>query len=234
MTRIVHLILGLVVATSLCAGQDRDSVGVVRVTVLDGRDLPVQGAKATASPVLPRGCVLGYALPDCLSDRAGRCMLRLSYGGKCLGRYIIWASKEEDDYPPLFLSFYSAADPASKQTEVTLLGKQPSEAVIVHLGKRAGVLVGTVADAVTGKPLNANVAFRWVSDPTISLSGSGLANAHFRILVPSDTPVTMVVSLKGYEDWTYSMGRGALWNAILLRPGEGLTLDIRLRPKESN
>lgn len=232
MTRIVYLILGLVAATSLCAGQGHDSVGTVRVTVLDGRDLPVRGAKVTALPITK--CVLGYAPPECFADSAGGCTLTLSYGGDCGGKYGISASKEDDDYPLLYFSFYAAADSTLKQTEVTLSKGHPSEAVTVHLGRRAGVLVGTVADAVTGKPLNANVAFRWVSDPKISLSGSGLANAHFRILVPSNTPVTMVVSLKGYEDWAYSMGRGALWNAIILRPGEELTLDIRLRPKESN
>jgi hypothetical protein len=41
----------------------------------------------------------------------------------------------------------------------------------------------------------------------------------------------MVVSLDGYENWSYSLGRGELRNAILLRPGEELALDVRLRPK---
>jgi hypothetical protein len=42
----------------------------------------------------------------------------------------------------------------------------------------------------------------------------------------------MVVSLNGYENWTYSLGKGAMKNAILLGPGEEMRLDIRLRPKE--
>jgi hypothetical protein len=88
-----------------------------------------------------------------------------------------------------------------------------------------------VANAVTGKRLNANVKFRWVSDPKRSISGSGLTNAQFRILVPSDVAVTMVVSLEGYKDWTFSLGKGDTRNAILLRPGEELNLDIRLWPK---
>lgn len=40
----------------------------------------------------------------------------------------------------------------------------------------------------------------------------------------------MVVSQKGYEDWTYSLGKGAMKNAIVLRSGEEMRLDIRLRP----
>jgi hypothetical protein len=93
------------------------------------------------------------------------------------------------------------------------------------------VLTGTVTDAITGKPLNANVTFQSPSDRRIFLSGSGLTNAKFRILVPSDTPLTMVVSQRGYEDWTYSLGRSEFRNAILLKAGEELTLDIRLQPK---
>lgn len=108
----------------------------------------------------------------------------------------------------------------------------PTEAVTVHLGKRGGVLTGTVKDAITGKPLNADAKICWISNPVYCIHGSGLANARFRILVPSDFPVTMIVSLKGYEDWTYSLGKGALKNAILLGPGEEMRLDIRLRPKK--
>jgi len=80
--------------------------------------------------------------------------------------------------------------------------------------------------------LNANVEFRWVSEPQNFLSGSGLANAQFRILVPSDVAVTMVVSLAGYENWSYATDTGPVKNAVLLVPGEELNLDIRLQPKQ--
>jgi hypothetical protein len=118
-----------------------------------------------------------------------------------------------------------------KPTVVILSHEQPAESISVHLGKKGGILTGTVTDAKTAKPLNANVEFRWVSDPRTFLSGIGLTNAKFRVLVPSDVAVTMVVSLDGYENWSYSLGRGELRNAILLHPGEELALDIRLRPK---
>jgi len=70
-----------------------------------------------------------------------------------------------------------------------------------------------------------------VSEPPNFLSGSGLANAQFTILVPSDVAVTMVVSLAGYKNWSYTTDAGSLKNAILLVPGEELNLDIRLQSK---
>jgi hypothetical protein len=92
---------------------------------------------------------------------------------------------------------------------------------------KAGVLVGTVANSETGDPLDANVEFRSTTDPRRSLSGSGLTNARFRVLVPSDTPVVMKVSKPGYDDWFFT--RDGVITPIQLGPGETLELEIKLR-----
>jgi hypothetical protein len=193
----------------------------IRAKVLDEKDEPVRGAIVEA---VPTGGISG-AIPWCKSDESGSCAI--SPGN--LGSFTVTASKEEDGYPKQTMYFYAAVN--SKPEIVILSHEQPAQSTLVHLGKKGGILIGTVADAKTGKPLNANAEFRWVSDPRIFLSGSGLTNARFRILVPPDVAVTMVVSLDGYENWSYSLGRGELRNAILLRPGEELALDVRLRPK---
>lgn len=193
----------------------------IRAKVLDEKDEPVRGAIVEA---MPTGGISG-AIPWCKSDESGSCAI--SPGN--LGSFTVTASKEEDGYPKQTMYFYAAVN--SKPEIVILSHEQPAQSTLVHLGKKGGILIGTVADAKTGKPLNANAEFRWVSDPRIFLSGSGLTNARFRILVPPDVAVTMVVSLDGYENWSYSLGRGELRNAILLRPGEELALDLRLRPK---
>jgi len=193
----------------------------IRAKVLDEKDEPVRGAIVEA---MPTGGISG-AIPWCKSDESGSCAI--SPGS--LGSFTVTASKEEDGYPKQTMYFYAAVN--SKPEIVILSHEQPAQSTLVHLGKKGGILIGTVADAKTGKPLNANAEFRWVSDPRIFLSGSGLTNARFRILVPPDVAVTMVVSLDGYENWSYSLGRGELRNAILLRPGEELALDLRLRPK---
>jgi len=228
MARNAYIIAGLVVTATLCAGQ---GVGSVKVMVWDDHDLPVAGAKVTAFP--DTRCALAFSPPWCLTDSTGSCTLHLSYGGECGGKHSIFASKEEaDDYPERYMGFYGATDPTLKYVRVELSTDHPTDAVTVHLGKRAGILTGTVKDAVTGGPLNADAKICWVSNPVYCIQGSGLTNAKFRILIPSDTPITMVVSLNGYENWTYSLGKGAMKNAILLGPGEEMRLDIRLRPKE--
>jgi hypothetical protein len=202
------------------------------VTVLGDRDVLVPGARALAMPFSGAGCAFAYALPACITDKAGSCTLDLAYGGRCeLGKYSVSASKEADGYPNLDDGFYAAADPAHKPTEVTVSVSHLTAAITVHLGRRGGVLAGTIVDALTGKPLNADLELRWVPNHVEDIRKvNALTNAKFRILIPSDTPVTMVASLKGYENWTYSLGKGASRNTILLRPGEELKLDIRLRP----
>lgn len=146
------------------------------------------------------------------------------------GRYSVSAAKPNEGYPELHFAFYTGFH--ANLTVIKLSAQHQSVRVALRLGKKAGILKGTVADAVTGKPLNANVEFRWVSEPQNYLSGSGLANAQFRILVPSDVALTMVVSLAGYEDWSYKADKGSVKNTFLLLPGEELNLDIRLQPAQ--
>jgi hypothetical protein len=209
---------------ALAAGAQAPAVphAMVQVTVLDANELPVPDALVEA---YPQGVELAAALTRCSTDASGHCALALGQAGE----YAILASKEQDGYPkqyPFYRGLHAAPLPI-----VHVSAEHASEAVVAHVGKRAGVLVGTVRDAVTGKPLNANVEFRWVHEPTNFWSGSGLTNASFRILAPADAPITMVVSLEGYESWHYALGHGELKNAIVLKPGEELTLEIRLWPR---
>ncbi len=220
MGRISTTVIGIVLMAVPSFGQDS---GSIHATVLDDSGTPVKGATVYAMPL---DWAMNGIIPHCVSDESGSCT-RSNLGN---GRYSISVAKPEDGYPEMYQSFYAGLH--VKETVVTLSPEHPSENVVVHLAKKAGILKGTVADAVTGKHLNANVEFRRVSEPANFLRGSGLTNAQFRILVPSDVAVTMVVSLEGYEDWTYTLGKGETRNAVLLRPGEELTLEIRLWPKQ--
>jgi hypothetical protein len=232
MARQTIVMAGLIAAAVFCAGQEQGS-GSVKVTVFGEHDLPVAGASVLAQPIVTSNCVMNYALPECLTDKRGICTLQLEYGGGCLlGKYSISVSKEADGYPRLFQQFYAAADPGQKPTEVAVSASHPTDAIAVHLGKRGGILTGTVVDALTGKRLNANITLRWALNPAIANAGRWLADLEFRMLVPSETPVTMVVSEKGYQDWTYALGKGAMTNTIRLGPGEEKRLDVRLQPRK--
>jgi hypothetical protein len=63
------------------------------------------------------------------------------------------------------------------------------------------------------------------------LSGPGLVNAKYHVLVPSDREVIMKIWHEGYLPW-YHPGATKKSEArpLYLRPGEERTLNIRLQP----
>jgi hypothetical protein len=217
----VRLALTSVLAlTSFSFPQEGSIVG----TIVDAGGNLVTGATAYARPV---GRIHVGITPHASTNANGEFVIaKLGFG-----KYSLGAAKPEEDYPELYFAFYTGF--AAKFPIVTLSAQHRSASIIVRLGKKAGILKGTVTDAATGRPLNANVEFRRVLEPKNFMSGSGLTNAQFRILVPSDTPITMVVSLDGYENWRYEGADGGRKNAILLRPKEEMQMDIQLTPKQS-
>jgi len=188
-------------------------------TVLDRQGSAVAHAKVTADYVCITPCVKAMPLDQTESDNQGRYEFkRLEYG-----RYSVSAEKPEENYPPLYLAFYSP----EKQSEVDVSEANKNVTIDLVLSIKAGVLVGTVADRETGMPMDANVDFRSTTDSRRWISGSGLTKARFRVLVPSDTPVLMRVSKPGYEDWFYT--RNGVVVPIQLAPDEILHFEIRLK-----
>jgi Carboxypeptidase regulatory-like domain len=214
-------LIGVLFWTNLSSAQD---YGSISGTVVDESGKSVQGASVYAHPM---DRPMASIIPHATTDGSGSFTISmLDYG-----RYSVSAAKPDEGYPELYLAFYAGL--RASLPVVRLSAKHQFASVALTLGSKAGILTGTVADAVTGKPLNANVEFRWALEPRNFLRGSGLTNAEFRILVPSNHPVTMVVSLESYENWRYQTDKSPLKNAILLRPGEELHLDIRLWPSDS-
>jgi hypothetical protein len=206
--------------TLLSAAQE---YGTISGAVTDTNGAAVSHAKVTAKYVCVTPCVMARALDQTDADDQGRYEFkRLEYG-----HYALSAEKAEDDYPPLYLSLYQA----EKNPEIELSQTSRRVTFDIKLTKKAGVLVGTVADADTGNPLDANVDFHCPEDPRRDLGGSGLTNARFRVLVPTDAPVTMKVSQTGYEDWWYT--RDGVVAPLRLSPSEVLRLDIKLRRAET-
>jgi hypothetical protein len=197
------------------------SEGRIRGTVVDQTGNTVAGATLYVQPDRP----MGMALPRCTTDENGSC----SISQLELDTYFVYAGKPDAGYPDLGYTFFQPR--GTKPMEAILSEDHPTDDVVVHLGVKAGVLKGTVADAVSGKPLDAIVEFRWASDPDNFLRGSGLTNAQFRILVPSDTGLKMVVSLDGYQDWVYGVDGGTRGKVLFLHPEQEEILDIRLKRK---
>jgi hypothetical protein len=209
-----------IVGTSSAAQQ----YGRIRGTVLDRHGSAVAHAKVTADYVCVTPCVRANLLDQTESDDQGRYEFkRLQYG-----RYSVSAEKSEDNYPPLYYAFYSPG----KQPEVDLSEINKDATLDLVLSIKAGVLVGTVADSETETPMDANVDLRSTTDSRRAISGSGLTNARFSVLIPSDTPVLMKVSKPGYKDWLYT--RNSVVVPIELGPDEILNLEIRLKKAASS
>jgi hypothetical protein len=218
-----HLAITFFEAVLLVGVSFGEATGVIEGTVVYTNGVPVIGATVCAYRL--GAFVSASIVPHASTDGDGHYSLDLPFG-----RYSLVAGKPEEDYPDaLYDTFYHGF---SSRPEAKISSTKNGAIVNLRLAKKAGILIGSVTDASTGDPINANVEFRWISDPRIFISGSGLTNARFRILVPSDTPLSMVVSQSGYENWTYSSeGQTGVTSAILLHPGESINLDIQLKPK---
>jgi hypothetical protein len=67
--------------------------------------------------------------------------------------------------------------------------------VVVNLGPKAGILTGTISDALTGKPIPAGFDLAQVKDRTRWMRTSAAPN--FRVLIPSSKEIEVKVSATG-------------------------------------
>jgi hypothetical protein len=191
--------------------------GSIEGTLMDEGGMAVSGATVYAMRI---GRPTASAIPTAETDAEGHYIFkRLDYG-----RYAVVPAKPADGYPT---PFHVPNCTHVKYPEIELSDENHSAKLDLRFGKKAGVLVGTVTDADSGSPVDANVEFRCIVDPSQFVSGSGLTNARFRVLVPSNTPVSMTVSQKGFQNWQFT--RNGVVEPILLAPSEILTLEIRLK-----
>lgn len=208
-----RLILPIFLLAGVSFGQ---GYGSIEGTVTDEGGMAISGATVYAFRIGPMTSVI----PTAETDAAGYYIFkRLDYG-----RYAVAPAKPADGYPR---PFDVPNCTQMKYAEIELSDENQSAKSDLRFGKKAGVLVGTVSDADSGNPVDANVEFRCIVDPSQFVSGSGLTNARFRVLVPSDTPISMTVSQTGFENWHFT--RNGVVEPILLAPGETLALEIRLK-----
>lgn len=226
MSRIVASILLLAAPVlSSCARQNvrvtaADGPCVIEGTVIyeDGR--PANRAIVSALPT-DRG--MGAKVPSGATDDLGHFHIKHLW----LGQFAVTAKKEDEGYPDTGSGFYSDG----KADRTTLTSPLQSATVTVLLGPKAGILVGTITDSVNGAPLSPCVDFRRASNPNNFLSGTGLVNAKYRVLVPSDQDVMMKIWYEGHLPWYYpGESNKSEAKPLRLKPGEERVLHIRLQP----
>jgi hypothetical protein len=219
----VALLLAGAVLSS-CARQSvrvtaADGPCVIEGTVIyeDGR--PANRAIVSASPT-DRGIVA--KVPSADTDELGHFQIKHLW----LGKFAVSAKKEDEGYPDTSGGFYSDGN----IDRITLTSPLQPATVTILLGPKAGILVGTVADAVNGTPLNPCVDFRRASDPNNFLSGTGLVNAQYRVLVPSNRDVMMKIWYEGHLPCYYpGTSNKTEAKPLRLNAGEERILHIQLR-----
>ena len=206
----------LVAGPGFCVAQP---AGSILITVLDEHQALVKGAMVTANHA---GELEDVWSGFCTTGPDGACTMRILGPG----RFALQAFKGEDDYPDKNMFYFGRG---VKEDIVTLEEPNSAATVILHVGPKAGVIHGKVFDAVTGKALVGSVEFHWVSDPEIRMQ-TGFSEIGLPVLVPSNIPLIMVISLDGYQDWHDTEPDGTE-KQILLGPGEEKSIEVRLQPK---
>jgi hypothetical protein len=190
--------------------------GVIQGLVLDNVGNPLPGAKVHAEL---KGIAMAKAIRFVESGQNGFFVIdRLEFG-----TYYVEAMKEEDGYGGMSWSFFNDKPlPAVQISAQTRIAD-----VVVSLGPKAGILTGTIRDAVTGKPISAGFDLVQARDRT-KWMGTGAA-PHFRVLIPSSKDIEVKVSASGYDTWVYP-GPTPAPQPLRMEPGSEAHLDILLNP----
>jgi hypothetical protein len=209
--------------------QEVNQSGVISGTVVNQRGLPVAGATVTADEL---GRPFIGMRPWAETDPAGK----FSIGRLVWGKYAVCVHKEADGYREICNNpFINDSAPT-----VTLSLQSSVASVRVMIGPKAGTVTGTVADSVTGLPVNpitntvtgtrqaAVLRIRPVTD-----NGRYFDQAigpHFTALIPPDADLELEVRAPGYQLWRFSLRGGRRGKPFRIQSGEKRILHIQLRP----
>jgi hypothetical protein len=190
--------------------------GAIQGVVLGEAGRPVRGAKVHAEL---KGVPMAKAIRYVETDESGFFLIdRLEFGN-----YYVGAMREQEGYASTDSGFF-------KDLPLTTAEVSPQHRiaqVVVNLGSKAGILIGTVSDAVTGKPIPAGFWLVQVKDRN-KWEGKS-ASPDFRVLIPSSKEIELKVSAPGYEPWVYP--DPTIPSQVLrMDPGSEIHLDIRLKP----
>jgi hypothetical protein len=201
----------------LAAGQNFEiREGVIQGVVLDEEGNPLSGAKVHAEL---KGIPMAKAIRFVESDRNGFFLIdRLEFGTYCVG-----ALKEEDGYGPSDNSFFN--DKPLPTIQISVQNRIAN--AVVNLGPRAGILMGTIRDAFTGKPISVGFDLVQVKDRTKWMRTS--APPQFRVLIPSSKEIEVKVSAAGYEPWFYP-DPSIPSQVLRMEPGSQVHVDVLLKP----
>src|SRR6266481_5263380 len=147
---------------AVLAYQVQRPVGSIHGVVVNELGQPVIAAKVFAD--LLDGLQHAKALISAETDNEGKFTVdRLEWGP-----YRIDAKKESEGYPDTSFDFYSEG----RTFTASVSPGKPVANIRVVIGPKAGVISGSIADAITGAPVNATFNMRRVRSPNMFISTS--------------------------------------------------------------
>jgi Carboxypeptidase regulatory-like domain len=208
---LARFLMALSAYLSLVETTAPQEAGTISGTVTDEHGAPVGKAKVNADPAdgRPRGSLLHFVETD---DNGHFRIERLS-----VGKYKVFAKKEDLGYPDMRWSFYS--NDVYPTVEITPTNQ--NALVRVQLGPKGGILTGSVTNALTGAPIYASFKLARAAFPNKWISPG--VPPDYRILLPSSTDVMLEVSAPGFKNWNFP-------SPLNLQPGAEMHLDIPLEP----
>lgn len=195
--------------------------GRIEGLILSPEGKPVAGATVSAlelsHPFVGR-------VPTSLTDQNGHFLI----DGLEAGPYMLYAGKEEENYPETNNYFYGPDPPR----EVTVHEGRVTKNVVLRLGPKGARLRGRVVDAETTKTIsNASMSLVREDDSAASMGSSVGKAGEFNALVPGNKPFRLKVSAPGYHPWYFGTdGTEEHAAPIEMKPGESKELTIRLKP----
>ena len=200
--------------------------GTISGTVLDEHGQPFKGVQVcTYMPYAPAGSRESRGdCPAATTDEEGQ--FRIDH--VAMGATGVEEIKPEDGYV--------AFGGTSVSEVVTLTPNQKSATVVLKLGPKAGMLLPSVKDKFTGKPI-IDFEVGWVifdSDgPNSSYSGGQhIGQGIRRAIVPPEKNLVLTISARGYKKWLYHDPSDPSRHAFVrLQSGEEKELLVELEPQ---
>jgi len=216
MGKIGALILLLFAASLLSAqgGDQSAAYGQITGTVLDENGQLVAHATVCTSMTTRRAT---NVICNTSTDQSGQFQI----GHLNPGTYGVFATKEQGGY--------SIGHHLPEQ-KVSITPADPYAEIILRLGPKGGLLVGSVRDTNTGKPVVGSQLRYIALDGTISGTAELNDHAQFQITVPAKTDLVLVVLAPGYKGWVYADPANPSRPVLRLESGEKKLMDVELEP----
>ena len=218
-----HLLLMFLLSVNLFApGQENSPFfaaganGMISGTVLDANGQVAEGARVCISLTSgdPKSGMTTEIACPISADKYGQ----FQFEHLKVGTYRVFAQNAAE---------HSAVD-AEKGLKATLTADGPYAHVTLRL-KPGGILLGSVTDASSGKPVE-QFELQYVE---LDHQGGGTSfeqNGKFWVVVPVATDLVIILTAQGYQGWVYTDSDNQSRPMLKVAAGERKQLDIELQP----